>query len=88
MSRDDKLKQKWIHNIPTDLTKLKNPRICIKLFDEKYIRVNKILVKNEIKEYERKYPKLQLEAVPTIFTGLPSYLTKTTGSVRRLCDIE
>lgn len=68
---------------------LKNPRICIKHFEEKCIvRVDKVQVKNEIKEFDRINPKLQEDAIPTIFEGLPSYLSKKSTSVKRLANVE
>lgn len=89
LPKNDKLKQQWLRNIPTELGSLKNPRICIKHFEEKCIvRVDKVQVKNEIKEFDRINPKLQEDAIPTIFEGLPSYLSKKSTSVKRLANVE
>lgn len=76
-------------SIPTDFSKLKHPIVCIKHFEEAcIIRVDRIIVKGELKEYPRERVKLCENAVPTIFPNAPSYCTKRAPKVKRLGDIE
>lgn len=90
LPKDENLRKTWLRNIPTDFSKLKNPVVCIKHFEEScIIRIDRITtLKGELIEYPRKIPKLTENAVPTIFPNTPSYCSKTIPKVKRLADIE
>lgn len=90
LPKDENLRKTWLRNIPTDFSKLKNPAVCIKHFEEScIIRIDRITtLKGELIEYPRKIPKLTENAVPTVFPNTPSYCSKTIPKVKRLADIE
>lgn len=90
LPKDENLRKTWLRNIPTDFSKLKNPTICIKHFDEScIIRIDRVTtMKGELIEYHRKIPKLTENAMPTIFPNTPSYCSKTIPKVKRLADVE
>ncbi|XP_067121689.1 zinc finger protein 728-like [Centruroides vittatus] len=82
------LRSIWLQKIPTDLTALKNPIICIKHFDESsIIRIDKCLVKGQLKEFPRKIPKLKEGAIPTIFPNLSNYLSSESNKCKRPEDV-
>lgn len=86
---DENRRRLWLRQIPTDFSKLKNPIVCIKHFDEScIIKVDKVMVRGELKEFDRIIPKLTENAVPTIFPNTPSYCSKSTPKIRRLADVE
>ncbi|XP_049783935.1 uncharacterized protein LOC126185140 [Schistocerca cancellata] len=86
---DESRRALWLRNIPTDLTKLKRPNICVKHFDEScVIQVDIIMDRGQLKEFPRIIPKLTENAVPTIFPNTPSNCSKSTTKVRRLADVE
>lgn len=81
LPKDETLRSQWLKSIPTDLSELKHPVICIKHFDESsVIWTDVIYSKGERKEYPRKIPKLAEGAVPTIFPSAPEYLTANMPS--------
>ncbi|KAL3272020.1 hypothetical protein HHI36_022486, partial [Cryptolaemus montrouzieri] len=68
LPKDEELRKQWLNNIPNDLSKIKNPRICSNHFIESdIIRVDICTVKGKKKMFERKLPKLEPNAVPSIF---------------------
>ncbi|XP_023239249.1 uncharacterized protein LOC111637882 isoform X3 [Centruroides sculpturatus] len=82
------LRSIWLQKIPTDLSGLKNPIICIKHFDESsIIRIDKCLVKGQLKEFPRKIPKLKEGAIPTIFPNISNYLSSEKNTCKRLEDV-
>lgn len=86
---DENRRKIWLRHIPTDFSKLKNPVVCIKHFDESFIvRVDRFVVNGDIKEFPRIRPKLSENAVPTIFPNTPSYCSKSVPKVKRLGDVE
>lgn len=89
LPKSDELRAQWIRKIPTDLSKLKHPVICIKHFDEsQIIRKDCLVYKGEYKEYPRKIPKLKDDAVPCIFPNVPSYLNVNKPKPKRIGDVE
>ncbi|XP_035233510.1 uncharacterized protein LOC118205330 [Stegodyphus dumicola] len=89
LPKSPKRRAQWLRKIPRDLSKLKNPVICIKHFDEsQIIRKDCVIYKNEYKEYDRKIPGLIQGAVPCIFENAPSYLSTNKSKPRRLVDVE
>lgn len=76
LPKDETLRSQWLKSIPTDLSELKHPVICIKHFDKSTVLWTDVIYsKGERKEYPRKIPKLTEGAVPTIFPNAPEYLT-------------
>lgn len=89
LPKKEPLRSQWLRKIPTDLSRLKNPIVCIKHFPESsVIRVDRVMVNGEPREYPREIPKLVENAVPSIFPNLPSYLSEPSSSVKRLSDRE
>ena len=89
LPKNEDLRKEWLRKIPTDFSKIKNPVVCIKHFEESsIIYVDKVMVKGELKEFPRERLKLIDNAVPTIFPNAPSYLTISTPKVTRLPDVE
>ena len=86
------LRQKWLNKIPTDLSILNNPVVCIKHFrDSDGIKTDKCVVAGELKEFQRERPKLKAGAIPTIFNNVSQYLSETPSSskpVKRLHQVE
>ncbi|XP_054707678.1 uncharacterized protein LOC129217406 [Uloborus diversus] len=78
----EELKNKWLRTIPSDFTGLKKPVICIKHFQEDdVITTDKCVVKGKVKEFQRKIPKLKDDAVPSIFSDLPSTKSRSKRSL-------
>lgn len=84
LPKDHKLREQWIQSIPNSLEGIKNPMVCIKHFhEEDIIRVDRCIVKKEVKEFERKIPKLKSDAVPTIFIKAPEYSNLHSGRLKK-----
>lgn len=82
LPKEESLRFEWLKKIPNDVSNLKQPVVCIKHFTESsIIRVDRVTVNGEPREYPRVIPKLAKNAVPSIFPNLPS-------SVKRLADKE
>ena len=77
LPKDNELKNKWIKRIHNDLSHIKNPHICIKHFEEKYIILHDEAIndKGQLLKVERLKPKLASDAIPTIFLNCPKYLS-------------
>lgn len=89
LPKDEGLRQKWLKAIPTDVSKVKNPIVCIKHFHEDdIVRVDKVVYKGDLKEYPRARPKLKENAIPKLFTNVPHYLSNLKTRTRRLPDVE
>lgn len=73
LPKDDTLRATWLRKTPSDFAGLKTPIVCIKHFAEcDIIRVDKCIVKGELKEFQRKIPKLKDGALPYIFPNVPN----------------
>lgn len=71
LPKEESLRLKWLKKIPNDVSKFKQPVVCIKHFTESsIIRVDHVTVNGEPREYPRVIPKLAKNAVPTIFPNL------------------
>lgn len=77
LPKEESLRLKWLKKIPNDVSKFKQPVVCIKHFTESsIIRVDRVTVNGEPREYPRVIPKLAKNAVPSIFPDLPSSVEK------------
>lgn len=89
LPKDKTLKSQWLRKIPTDLSKLKHPIICVKHFrEEDVILTDTVPVKGVLKTFPRKLPKLKEGSLPCIFPNAPHYLSTTQRTSRRLIDAE
>ncbi|KAJ8947655.1 hypothetical protein NQ318_009539 [Aromia moschata] len=71
LPQNEAYRRDWIRKIPTDVTHLKAPQVCIKHFMESdIIRTDVCYVKGERKEYPRKIPKLKEGALPMSEDGV------------------
>lgn len=78
LPKDLEMRENWIRVIPTDISKLKLPIVCIKHFQESdIVRVDRLFYKGEYREYPRERPKLIDNAIPTVFDIAPNYLCKS-----------
>lgn len=83
LPKEGPLRLEWLKKIPNDVSNYKQAVVCKKHFTESsIIRVDRVTVKGEPREYPRVIPKLAKNAVPTIFPNWPS------SSVKRLADKE
>ena len=84
---EEQLKEKWLRKIPRHNLKVsKHTVVCIKHFRESDVIKNDVLPGKHRKPdtlISRKKFALQKDAVPCIFPNLPSYLSSSTGCVRR-----
>ena len=84
---EEQLKEKWLRKIPRHNLKVsKHTVVCIKHFRESDVIKNDVLPGKHGKPDSlilRKKFACQKDAVPCIFPNLPSYLSSSTGSVRR-----
>lgn len=86
---DEELRKHWIRSIPrSDWKPTDKSVVCIKHFEES--DVSKVDIYQDSdgnrKEFPRQRPLLLPEAVPKLFPGLPSYLSKEQPPQR--CDPE
>ncbi|KAH9378875.1 hypothetical protein HPB48_013444 [Haemaphysalis longicornis] len=81
--------QEWARNIKRDDRVLDNTCVvCSRHFDECYIqRTFKHVINEENVEFERERPPLIDDAVPTVFSDAPAYLTKPVPKKRKVRKI-
>lgn len=81
--------QEWARNIKRDDKVLDNTCVvCSRHFDECYIqRTFKHVINGENVEFEREWPSLTDDAVPTVFPDAPAYLTKPVPKKRKVRNI-
>lgn len=74
---------RWLDAIPTDFTGLKNPMICIKHFEERFIiRNDSYALDGKVVSFRRRIPKLKFNAVPTIFPTDPECSDKNNKKLK------
>lgn len=87
LPKEESLRLKWLKKIPNDVSKFKQPVVCIKHFTESsIIRVDRVTVNGEPREYPRVIPKLAKNAVPSIFPDLPSSVAKLPDKEEETSD--
>lgn len=60
LPKEESLQKQWIKKIPTDLSHIKVPQVCIQHFLERdIIRTDICFVKGERREFPRKIPNLK-----------------------------